>query len=347
MIAVLDGDAVFPSGPRMTTTPVFTPRRWALGLFNPPLVGAIVWCSGVLVFLPQPHETTWAKALLLLAVLLLVPLGLRLVAHSAVTDEPNWLWRTAHFLQLPVALFLGWAFLLPQGLLATILALPWFGLTCLLALLGAKRLFLHRRGPVSEVCLAVGLVYVVVGSVWAILDRAAIQPLDFDPVIVLLTAIHFHYAGFALPVLTGLVLRHVDSKASRLAAVGVIMAPPLVAIGITMRQLNFGHLVETIAAWAMAGSGLLTAWLYLCLAWQGQRPRLIRAVWFLVAASLATGMVLAAMYGSRFYLPLAWLDIPWMRAVHGTINALGFGLAGLASWTLLQVCDERLSKVIP
>ena len=47
-----------------------------------------------------------------------------------------------------------------------------------------------------------------------------------------------------------------------------------------------------------------------------------------------TTVVLALLYGCRAYFPLAWLDIPWMRAVHGTANALGFGLAGVLGWTV-------------
>jgi hypothetical protein len=45
-------------------------------------------------------------------------------------------------------------------------------------------------------------------------------------------------------------------------------------------------------------------------------------------------MALAALYGSRFFVSVPWLDIPWMRALHGTTNSLGFALAGLLAWTL-------------
>jgi hypothetical protein len=45
-------------------------------------------------------------------------------------------------------------------------------------------------------------------------------------------------------------------------------------------------------------------------------------------------MLLAALYGSRFYLAVDWLDIPWMRALHGTANAVGFGVVGLLGWSM-------------
>lgn len=51
--------------------------------------------------------------------------------------------------------------------------------------------------------------------------------------------------------------------------------------------------------------------------------------------SLFFGMLLAGLYATRaFALPLPWLDIAWMRALHGTANALGFGLCGTLAWTL-------------
>ena len=40
------------------------------------------------------------------------------------------------------------------------------------------------------------------------------------------------------------------------------------------------------------------------------------------------------LYGSRFYVDVSWLDIPWMRALHGSANAIGFALLGMWSWCL-------------
>jgi hypothetical protein len=47
-------------------------------------------------------------------------------------------------------------------------------------------------------------------------------------------------------------------------------------------------------------------------------------------------MFLAALYGSRQLLPLEWLTIPWMRALHGTVNSLGFALSALLAWKIQQ-----------
>jgi hypothetical protein len=60
----------------------------------------------------------------------------------------------------------------------------------------------------------------------------------------------------------------------------------------------------------------------------------VRRGLFLVAgASLFFGMTLAAAYAARsFAAPMPWLDVPWLRAVHGTVNAVGFGLGGVLAW---------------
>jgi len=53
-----------------------------------------------------------------------------------------------------------------------------------------------------------------------------------------------------------------------------------------------------------------------------------------VAGILA--MPLGAAYGLRALDPFAWLTIPWMAAVHGTLNSFGFVLAGLVGWNIAQ-----------
>ncbi len=302
----------------------------------PPWAGAAVWAAALLVLRPTPLETAWARALLLLAALVLVPLALRLLDARQPPGGPRTRLRWAAAAQLPAALLLGGAQLLPPGWRAAALALPWLAVTALLAAAGLERLLdaqrRRSRRPLAELCLDAGLLYILVGGLWAVADRLGLQPLGFEPVIVLLTAIHFHYAGFALPLLVGFALREVDGPLARLAGIGVIAGVPLVAAGITASQLGANPWLECTAAQLTAAAGLATSWLHLRLAGRRHHPLAARALWTLAAITLAAGMLLAALYGARAYLPVAWLDIPWMRALHGTANGLGFGLAGLAGW---------------
>src|SRR5262249_12079243 len=130
--------------------------------------------------------------------------------------------------------------------------------------------------------------------------------------------------------------RTLGGATSRAAAVGVITGVPLVAAGITATQLGLGSFLECVAACWTALAGLLTAWLHLRLAAQPGRHQAVRGGWAVAAVSLAGSMVLAAAYGCRAYAPVAWLDLPWMRALHGTANALGFALVGILAWHAAQ-----------
>jgi hypothetical protein len=305
------------------------------------LAGGAVWLVALIVVHPSPFDVEWAKALLVLAALVLVPLGLDLVPLNGQAGWPGRAWQVVNAVQPPAALLLGAAYLLPPGLVAASLAMPWLVTTGLIALLGLWRV--SRRGlrSLGELCMDAGWIYLVVGGAWTVSDRLGFRPLEFSPVIVLLTAIHFHYAGFALPLITGLAVQRVEGWLSRLAGVGVIAGVPAVAVGITALQMQWGSLFECLAAWLLAAAGILTSWLHLRLALDPAWPRVVRSLWIVSALSLAGSMVLAAMYGSRFFMPTSWLDIPWMRALHGTANAFGFALAGLLAWTLAKGYSSR------
>jgi hypothetical protein len=187
---------------------------------------------------------------------------------------------------------------------------------------------------VPLLCREAGLIYAAVAALWLVLDRLALRPLNFDPAIVLLTAVHFHYAGLLLPVLAGFVLTSLKSgRGLNLVGVGVMLGVPAVAIGITSSQLRLRPEIEIVATLFMASSGLGVALLHLKLAMQERWLIHVRILWVVAGLSLALGMVLAALYGVRgFFHPFSWLDLPWMRALHGSLNALGFGFCGVLAW---------------
>jgi hypothetical protein len=300
-------------------------------------VGAAIWVFLVTSQAPSPLAVQWAVALLLLAALVLVPLGLPLVLDGPSRWEAR-LARWITLVQLPAAAALLGSFTLDAGALAAMLALPWFLTTALVALVG--RLRIGRRGfrPLPELCIDAGLIYLAIGGGWTVLSRLGARPLDFEPIIVLLTAIHFHYAGFLLPLLTGLAGRQLGGAggaggaASRWAALGVIAGVPLVAAGITATQLGCGPWLECLAVGLTTLASWLVAWLYLTLARNSGQRSSVRALWLLAGGSLVFSMVLAGAYGLRFFMAGEVLDIPWMRALHGTANAFGFALAGLLAW---------------
>jgi hypothetical protein len=207
--------------------------------------------------------------------------------------------------------------------------------TTLLAATGVMRTLRHGFArPLDRLCTDAALMFSLVGGLWTLADRLGIRPLGFDPSIVALTAVHFHYAGVLLPLFTGLTARQMpESRFVARAAVGVVLGVPAVAVGITFSQLGWGFGLETAAGLALALAGAIVAIMHVRLATEPEFTPTTRALLAVAGVALFFGMVFAALYAIRFQAsPLPWLAIPQMRAIHGTLNALGFGLCGVLGW---------------
>ncbi len=323
---------------RIRSAPAELPGRRA-----PPLTagrracaGGLLLGAGVALVRPDPFGARWAEVLLLVAAFVVLPLGLELVAGETRSPRAARILRLGAALQFPSAVLLAAAFLAGRGSPAAALALPWLAVTSLVALSGLVELRVAGPPTLSRAVSLAGQVFLAVGGAWTVCDRLGFRPLGFDAVIVLLTGIHFHYAGFALPLATALALGERPGAPARFAALAVISGVPLVAMGITASQVGWNPFPESLAAWILAAGGAASAWLHLSLALESGRSGAARALFGLAGLALGASMLLAAAYGSRFQFSLRWLDIPRMRVLHGTTNALGFGVAGLSGWWLTR-----------
>ena len=215
-------------------------------------------------------------------------------------------------------------------------ALPWLGLCFQRALKKLQQWGASRSFEETRVAEVAAFLYLPVGGIWAVFDQCQFQPLGFSQIIVLLTGVHFHYAGFALPRLTGLWLSRAKKKMSfRLAAWGVIVGVPLVAIGITTSQLNMPAWIEVVAVSILAWSAFVVSLGQLHWAVTAKMSILCRVLFGLGGVALAFGMGLATIYGWRSVYPVGWATIPAMYAIHGTLNSLGFCLPGFIGWKVL------------
>lgn len=299
------------------------------------LVGALAWIGFVLMRVPGASDAAWAHALLLLAALVVVPLALELFRDG---DEPaksarwfGWLER----LQLPAALALLIACWLAPGPSAMAAALPWAALTGIMAWIGIQRVQAGGlRRDLDGLCRDAALIFALIGGLWTLADRSGFRPIGFDPAIVTLTAVHFHYAGLLLPLMAGLAQRELFFfRLAARAAVGVVLGVPAVAVGITTTQLGVGPSIEAAAGCGLALAGMVVGILHVRLATDSRQPLATRALLAVAGVSLFVGMVLAALYAMRaFVAPLPWLGVPQMRMLHGSINAVGFGLCGVLAW---------------
>jgi hypothetical protein len=290
-------------------------------------VGLGIWCAALLWWRPDLRSEEWGVVLLLLAPLVLVPLGLARIERR----EPLLLPGPGRWLAFPGAVLLTVAYVLPRGIPAAALALPWCAVTLLVAAAGLLRLWHGPRG-VGELGIPVGCIYLAVGGTWAVIDRAGLRPMDLPAVIVQLTAIHFHHAGFVLPVASTLAFRVLPGWLTRVAVLGVCFGILLVAAGITVAESDGGPWLEVFAAWFTALSGCVVAGVHLRLAARRGHGTLPRCAFALAGLSLLFGMVLVGLFGTRGVQGFG-LDYGWMRALHGTANGLGFGLLGTWAWS--------------
>jgi hypothetical protein len=299
------------------------------------LGGLLAWAGLSLPAVTHLLHGSWAHAMLTFAALVIMPLLLEIIPPDrAAPFLSTLLLRLAVALQLPAAVLLAIAFRLEPGGWATLLAAPWAAVLLMLAASGLSRAVQRSWGDLPALCGDAGLVFAAVGAAWLLADRAAIRPMDFSGEIVLLTAIHFHYAGIVLPILAAKALHQLQQRTlGALIAAGVIAGVPAVAVGITLTQLQAASAVEAAAALLMAVSGAAVGVVHVGLGLQRHGSVGVRCGWVIAGGSLAVGMALAALYGVRgFFTPWPWLDIPWMRALHGSVNAIGFGLCGTLAW---------------
>lgn len=110
------------------------------------------------------------------------------------------------------------------------------------------------------------------------------------------------------------------------------MGVVLTALGITTTQLGLPHFIETIAAVWMALSGVLSGFVFIKFGFK--EHGLTQKLWILGGLCLFLGMILAFCYAIRPIYPLSILTIPFMQAVHGSLNALGFGTLTLVGFGL-------------
>jgi hypothetical protein len=272
-----------------------------------------------------------AEVILIAAPFLIVPLGLWHLDREGVAGTGLRRRGLVYFASWCSAILLAISLLLPTGTWAGLLAVPWMLFTYALAGIGLVHFFRHVRSLNEQLCYSAALVYIAVGGTWAMVSRTGMQVMDFEPTIVLLTAVHFHYAGFALPLLSGLAIRTMTQHhLVRLMILLIIVGIPLVGVGIAGDPL-----VEIIAVGILTAGcvGLAVVQLGIALRCSLEPARGLLLV---SSLSLLLGMLLAVIYGIGEYRGQQLLGIPLMIPLHGIANSAGFSLAGLYGWRVLR-----------
>lgn len=306
------------------------------------ILGGLGWVTILLLVFFGVVRIGIIELIFLLAPLVIVPLALPFVDETGQGGVGEFLFGLVRVAQPVGAVGAIMAFLLPGGRLAAIAAGAWLLVTVLMALIGLSRLW--RRGlrlQVEALCVDAGLLFLPIGAGWLVLGRLGANPLGFGNIVVLLTAVHFHYAGFAAPIMTGLtgqaLLPTTTTKwLYRVTAGGVIGGTPLVAAGIT-----FSPLLELIGAIVLATSLIGLAYLLVAIVLPGLAYRPAQILLGVSAGALVVGMLLTYAFAFSEFSGHYLINIPQMARFHGPVNAVGFALCGLSGWNLLRVQGQK------
>ncbi len=304
-------------------------------------LGSIAWMLIVLVRLLGWIVLNDLELFLLLAFCVLTPLAIPLVSGPGEYHLLCDLARLVILLQPFATLIGGASFLVSTGALAAAASTVWLLFTALLALMGLVRLLQKSGRSLADACLAMALVYVPIGGAWLVLARLGLQPLGFSPIIVLLTAVHFHFITLVALIITGLTgqairatQREVSRNVYRVAAIGMLVNPLLVAAGIALTQVTGVRFLESGAAVLLALSLLLIALLSYRFIVPGTTPRLAKGLLIFSNAAVLITMLFASAYALGAATGGWTITISQMLTVHGWLNALAFGLCGLLGWRL-------------
>ena len=220
------------------------------------------------------------------------------------------------------------SFLVSPGVAAAGLCIPWLAV-CVVA--GLEKVG-NPRTLVARLPYLLPHAYLAFGAGWLILSRYGARPLDFPSVIVELTAVHFHYAGFVAPVVIAatrsgqararpglLVALWLALAASPLTAIGFVYSATIGAVGAVM--FTCGLVVWSVITLVVVVPNL---------------PGGARSLLAVAAGSVLVSMSLASLYAIGVAAGEAWIDVPTMARTHGILNAVGFAFCGTAAWLAID-----------
>lgn len=296
------------------------------------LLGAATWAALSVFF-----QLGTIEVLLSFSFLVLVPLSLYLTRTEDLVGNPLRIFTLVMVCHYPFAVAGTFSLVFEPGLLAGVLAVAWLVYTVLLGSYGLVRLLARGWRPMEELLIDAAFIYVVMGGVWLVLHRFAVEGLPFPSVIVLLTAIHFHYSAFLVPIFTGMLGRYMNREKLKFpgfsgVALGVIAGPMLVAAGINFGGgLEFLSVIIYVIILYWLAIGTVVAML------QGKGSMYGRLLVAISSVALIVTMALSFLYSYGLTFGNVLLTIPDMVDLHGIGNAFGYGLLGLLGWLLLSV----------
>jgi hypothetical protein len=279
----------------------------------------------ILIFLVSEKDVFFlVEGLLLFAIGVLIPLSFPLVndIDRNGRKQPLMVWIQRVYFLAPISSAL--------ALLLNVKAFyaVWIIITLLLAFAAAARVLERGIHILEETSIDSAYLYLPLGSLWLLAYGMNLEVAGFSGIIVLLTAIHFHYSSFAIPLFAGLLKRRSPGtrKLHDFILIIVMISPMTIAIGIT-----YSDFIEFTAVAMYTASLFIYAFLAFKTKWTSQSGKVLT---LLSATILMITISFSIIYSFGAVTPYRTLTIPEMIYLHGMTNAIGVCLLGLIGWNI-------------
>jgi hypothetical protein len=298
--------------------------------------GAATWAAIAVLARIGTARIGAIELMFLFAPLVIVPLGMEL---GRVISAPSLPEKIAQRVQPFAAAFAVIALLLPPGRTAALSACGWLLICFLIAAAGLLDLILAfrsapdrvERSPLVIFAYGVARIDLAVGGAWFVASRFGMRPMGIQEPIGLLTAVHFHFAGFATAIIAAATLRFADARHERwlgslvpvvvgmpyVVAIGFVVSPPLKMAAAILFSISVAGLAVILHSCARQA-----------------RARDARVLLQAAAVAVLAGMVLSGVYAILDFRGSDALTIPQMARTHGILNAVGFCMASLLGWII-------------
>ncbi|HDR6297377.1 MULTISPECIES: YndJ family protein [Bacillus] len=264
------------------------------------------------------------EAIILLSILLFIPMSFCIIDKKTRNGSYVFFYKFVSLL-FPIAAI--------SAMLAFVtnhyfFALLWFVYTGIVALFGASRLLERGWKPLEETAIDSAFMYLFLGGFWFFASVAKLSIMDFSSDIVLLTAAHFHYSAFLLPLSAGLIGRKREKRSKVYDAIMfiIVISPMTVAIGIT-----YSRVFEFFAVFLY----LCAIYSYGIYVWRTKFNAISAKILLIISSStLMVTIMFSLIYSYGNLTHVMTITIAQMVWIHGVVNGIGVALPAFVGWMI-------------
>ncbi|MBJ7983710.1 MULTISPECIES: YndJ family protein [Bacillus] len=264
------------------------------------------------------------EAIILLSILLFIPMSFCIIDKETRNGTYLLFYKFVSFLYPIAAISAMLAFVTNHYFFA----LLWFAYTGIVALFGISRLLERGWKPLEEAAIDSAFIYLFLGGFWFFASVAKFPIMYFSSDIVLLTAAHFHYSAFLLPLSAGLLGRKRERGSKLYDAIMfiIVISPMTVAIGITYSRV-FEFFAVFIYLCAIYGYGVYV--------WRTKFNAISTKILLTLSSStLMVTIMFSLIYSYGNFKQVMTITIAQMVWIHGVVNGIGVALPAFVGWMI-------------